>query len=319
MGCSLSKLTKLVHGVKAFADGFVHAPQPPAVPAARPRIGVALGGGFARGLAHVGVLKVLEEEGIPVDFVAGTSVGAVIGAMYCSGVSVKEMVEISALVRFRDFARWTVSRFGFCSNDRMVPFLHKLVKCANFEDLKIPLAVTATDFVTGEGVLFRSGPLVDAIRASCAYPGMFLPVNVNGRLLIDGLLAYPVPSVPLKQMGADRVISVYLSAHWVNGKGPRHIFDVIGQCFSIAQARMCDTWKAASDAVLEPDVSGFGYDQFERAPELIQVGESVARAALPELRKWLEAAPAAAVKPDRRRAAKLATQAAHLGPSEVKA
>jgi NTE family protein len=244
-------------------------------------------------------------------------VGAVIGAMYCSGVSVREMIEVAGLVRFRDFARWTVSRFGFCSNDRMAPFLAKLIKCTKFEDLKTPLIVTATDFVTGEPVLFRSGPLVDAIRASCAYPGMFLPVNVNGRLLIDGLLAYPVPSEPLKQAGADRVISVHLAAHWVNNKGPRHIFDVIGQCFSIAQSKMCGAWQAASDIVLTPNVSGFGYDQFERAPELIAFGEKVAREAVPQMKAWLEL-PQPLTNP-LGKLPKLAPQPAAMGVSEVKA
>ncbi len=314
----MGKLSQVVRTVRAFTDAFVHPGAPEDVSFARPRIGLALGGGFARGLAHVGVMKVLDEEGVPIDYIAGTSVGAVMGAMYCSGVSVREMIELAALVRFRDFARWTVSRFGFCSNDRMAPFLTKLLKCGTFEELKTPLIVTATDFVTGEPVLFRDrGPLVEAIRASCAYPGMFLPLNINGRLLIDGLLAYPVPSEPLKSSGADRVISVYLSAHWVNNKGPRHIFDVIGQCFSIAQAKMCGAWQAASDVVLTPDVSGFGYDQFERAAELIAVGENVARQALPQIKSWL-AAPQPVAKPAAK-LPKLAPHSAGMGVSEVKA
>src|SRR5947209_7001546 len=167
--------------MRAFKDALAQ-PLPPVAAHPRPRVGVALGGGFARGMAHVGVLKALEDEGIPIDYIAGTSVGAVIAAMYASGVSTKEMSELAALVRFKDFARWTVSRFGFCSNDRMGPFLAKLLKCKTFEELRVPLAVVATDFVTGDPVVFQSGSLVDAIRASCAYPGMFLPVNVNGRL-----------------------------------------------------------------------------------------------------------------------------------------
>ena len=283
----MANFNQLVRSVRAFTDAFLNTPTKPAIPFQRPRIGVALGGGFARGLAHVGVLHVLEEEGIPVDFVAGTSVGAVLGAMYCSGVSVREMIEVAHLVRFRDFARWTVSRFGFCSNERMVSFLAKLVKCSTFEELKIPLAVTATDFVTGEGVVFRSGSLCEAIRASCAYPGMFLPIQSNGRLLVDGLLAYPVPAQPVREMGAQRVISVYLSAHWFDKRGPRHVFDVIGQCLSIAQSRMAHIWKAESDVVIEPNLIGFGYDAFERAPEIIRVGEEAARRFVTEMRRWL--------------------------------
>jgi NTE family protein len=284
----LNKIGKVARTVKAFARELSR-PRPitPISPVKTPAVGIALGGGFARGLAHVGVLKVLEEEGIPISFVAGTSVGSVIGAAYCSGVSAKELEEIASLVRFKHFARWTISRLGIASNDRMTGFLKKVVKARTFEELRIPLAVTATDFVTGDPVVFRSGDLIDPVRASCAYPGMFLPVNINGRLLIDGLLAHAVPTVPLRDMGADRVVGVYLSAHWVNLTGPRHVFDVIGQCFSIAQQKMCGLWESAADLILTPDVRGFSYDGFERANELIAAGEAVTRAALPKIKAWM--------------------------------
>jgi NTE family protein len=286
----MNSIGKVVRGIRAFARELsrpLETSNHNLVSSQRPSIGIALGGGFARGLAHIGVLKVFEEEGIPIDFVAGTSVGSVIGAAYCSGISAKELEEVAALVRFKHFARWTISRFGIASNDRMTGFLQKILKVRTFEELKIPLAVAATDFVSGDGVVFRSGPLIDPVRASCSYPGMFLPVNIGGKLLVDGMLAHAVPTVPLREMGADRVIGVYLSAHWVNLKGPRHVFDVVGQCFSIAQQKMCGIWEAAADAVLTPDVRGFSYDGFERAPELIAAGEQVARAALPKIKSWL--------------------------------
>jgi NTE family protein len=287
----MNPLEKIVRSVQAFGRELRRPHQKDdAVPQASPRrplIGVALGGGFARGLAHIGVLKVLEEEQIPIDFIAGTSVGSVIGAAYASGVSAKELAEIAGLVRFKDFSRWTFSRFGIFSNDKMALFLTKFLRCKSFEDLRIPLAVTATDILTGEPVVFTSGDMVDPVRASCAYPGMFLPVNVNGRLLVDGLLAHGVPAAPLRQMGAEKVIAIYLSAHWVKPKGPRHVFDVIGQCFSIAQTRMCGPWKAASDVILEPAIGEFGYDDFNRAPDLIRAGEVVARAAMPQIREWI--------------------------------
>src|SRR5438105_6418210 len=168
----MSQLSKFVRSVKAFRKEIAQVKAPGIRP--RPKIGLAFGGGFARGIAHVGVLKVLEEERIPVDFIAGTSVGSFIGAMYCSGVSAKELEEIASLVRFKDFARYTLSRMGFVSNDRMSGLLKKLLKAKTFEECRIPLAVAATDFITGDPVVFREGDLVDAVRASCAYPGMFL-------------------------------------------------------------------------------------------------------------------------------------------------
>lgn len=289
---TMNQFSRIARSLKAFTDELSRphiAIQPVSKLLPRPKIGLALGGGFARGMSHIGILKVLEEENIPIDFIAGTSVGAIIGAAYCKGLSVKEMEEIACLVRFKDFARWTLSRFGMCSNDRMAGFLHKLLNhTRTFEELKIPLAVTATDFVTGEAVVFKSGPLIDAVRASCAYPGMFLPVNINGRLLVDGLLGYSVPATPVRKMGADKVIAVHLSGHWVQKKGPRHVIDVIGQCFSIAEGKMCGLWQADTDVILEPPVGEFGYDAFERSPEMIEIGMQVTRAALPVIHSWLQ-------------------------------
>lgn len=270
-------------------------------------IGLALGGGFARGIAHVGVLKVLEEENIPIRYIAGTSVGALIGAAYCSGLSAADLEEVATRVRFKHFARWTLSRYGFASNQRMIGFLNRILKVKTFEELRIPLAVTATDFSSGEGVVFHSGPLVDPVRASCAYPGMFLPVKIRGRLLIDGMLSYTVPTTPLRQMGADRVLAVHLKGRWSNGEGPRHLFDVIGQCFAIAQEMNCHVWKQAADLVLEPDVNGYKYDAFEFAAELVRAGEIVTRAALPEIRQWLQPEPTRTPKPLKPRSASPAT------------
>jgi NTE family protein len=281
-------LGKVIRSVQAF--GRELSRRSSATEAKRiPAIGVALGGGFARGIAHIGVLKVLEEEGIPVRMIAGTSVGAIMGAAYCSGLTIAELEEIAHKVRFTTFARWTISRFGFASNDRMVAFLKQHLKVHNFEDLRIPLGVTATDFNTGKGRVFTSGPIIDPVRASCAYPGMFLPVEIHGSWLVDGMLSYPVPTVPLREMGAERVLAVQLKGQWSKTNAPRHYFDVIGQSFAIAQEMMSSMWRSAADVVIEPDVAGFDYDDFKRADQLIRVGEQAMRRALPEVRKWLEA------------------------------
>ncbi len=287
-------LRKLVGSVRDFGRDMAGMPAA-AVPAKVPSIGLALGGGFARGIAHIGVLKVLEEENIPVGFVAGTSVGALIGAAYCSGVSPAELEQIASHVRFRDLARWTLSRYGFASNLRMINFLNKVLKVKTFEELRIPLAITATDFASGEGLVFRTGPLADPVRASCAYPGVFLPVTINGRLLVDGMLAHALPTQPLRDMGADRVIAVSLRSSWATGEAPKHIFEVIGQCFAIAQNMNSALARQSADLVIEPDVTGYRYDDFEHSAELVLLGERTTRAALPEIHKWLEAA--AEVKP----------------------
>ena len=290
----MKSLGKIIRSVQAFGRELSRRPEE--VPPPEIGLGLALGGGFARGIAHVGVLKVLEEENIPIRYIAGTSVGALIGAAYCSGLSPEELEQVATRVRFKHFASWTLSRYGFASNQRMIGFLNSILKVKTFEELRIPLAVTATDFSSGEGVLFHSGPLVDPVRASCAYPGMFLPVKIRGRQLIDGMLSYTVPTAPLRQMGADRVLAVHLKGRWTTGEGPRHLFDVIGQCFSIAQEMNCHVWKQAADLVIEPDVNGFKYDAFEHSAALVRAGEEVTRAAIPEIRKWLQAEPARATR-----------------------
>lgn len=289
----MNSLGKIIRSVQAFGRELSRqaAPILPVRTSRTPAIGLALGGGFARGIAHVGVLKVLEEEGIPVRMVAGTSVGALIGAAYCSGVTVDELTAMAHNVRFTTFARWTLSRCGFASNDRMISFLTRFLKVKTFEDLRIPLGVTATDFNTGEGVVFHSGSMIDPVRASCAYPGMFLPVQIRGRYLVDGMLSHPVPTRPVREMGADRVLAVHLKGTWANGGAPRHLFDVIGQSFAIAQDAMSALWRQAADLVIEPDVAGFAYDDFKRADELIRVGEVAMRQALPGVRKWLATTP----------------------------
>lgn len=284
-------VNRIVRSVRAFSRELT---RPVASQPQRLKLGVALGGGFARGIAHIGVLKVLEEENIPVDYVAGTSVGAIIGAAYCGGMTANELAEMAGTLRFGDFARLTFSRYGFYNNDRMVRFFARVLKQHTFEDLVIPLAITATEFRTGEAAVFTRGALVDPIRASCAYPGMFLPVEIDGHSYIDGMLAYAVPTTPLRQMGADRVVGIYLSAHWNNARPPRHVFEVIGQCFSIAQSKLSESWAKDANLVIEPDVEGFGYDCFERASELIAVGETAMRAVLPQVRAMLNLPPMSA-------------------------
>ena len=252
-----------------------------------PKIGLALSGGFVRGIAHIGVLKVLEDQGIPIHCVAGSSVGALIGAIYCSGVRAGEMAEIACCSRRRRSAELAISRYGFLSSRRMIKFLGKVLRASTFEELEIPLAVTATEISTGQPVVLRSGSLVDAVRASCAYPGVFPPVKAGGRLLMDGGLTHPVPIQPVHQMGPDRVIAVHLRTRTGLG-GSRKILDVIGRCFNIVQQRSETSWRLGADLVVEPEVRNFRYNDFGRINDLLRAGEAAMRALLPEVLGWFE-------------------------------
>jgi NTE family protein len=278
----LDWLKKAVAGVRRFA----YAPPRPAARIVQPRLGLALGGGFARGIAHIGVLRVLEENGIPVHAIAGTSVGALIGAAYACGTPLAAMEERARATRFKDFARWTLSWLGLASNLPLESYLRKMCIANRFEELKLPLAIAATDLETGEPVYFTSGELGPALRASCAYPGLFLPVEHGGRTLVDGFLAAPVPVEALRTMGADLVVAVYLATASPDGK-PRSVADVIGRSFSIMQRHAHQNWRRDADLVIEPDVTAFAWDDFEKTPEMIAAGEAAARAAVPKLRAML--------------------------------
>ena len=182
-------LQNAVDRVREFAYTEPVAAEPPA----RPRIGVALGGGFARGIAHLGVLRVLEQEQIPVDFIGGTSAGAMLAIAYASGHAIHEIVAQAKATRFKDFGNWKLSWLGLASNQKLEHYPRKYLGVSTFEDLKIPLVIAATDLGTGEPAYFSRGALGPALRASCAYPGMFVPVEIEDRIYVDGFLAAPVP------------------------------------------------------------------------------------------------------------------------------
>jgi len=273
-------LQSAVERFREFAYG-----QPEQARLQRRRVGLALGGGFARGIAHIGVLKVFQENGIPIDYLAGTSVGALVAAAYASGVSLEQMERQAAATQFKDFGRWTPSWMGLATNDRLERYLRRFSPVTSFEELKIPLAIAATDLLTGEAVYFTEGPLGPALRASCAYPGLFLPVEYQGRTLVDGFLVAPVPVDAVRRMGADVVIGVYLES---GGDLPlKSVTDVIGRSFSIVQRHAHRNWCEKSDLMIEPNVKSFLWDNFEKSPELIAAGEAAARAALPRIRAAL--------------------------------
>jgi NTE family protein len=253
-----------------------------------------VGGGFARGLAHIGVIRVLEENGIPIHCLAGTSVGSIIAGAYASGASVDEMTAVARKVRWKDFASWTLSTKGLASNKRMEAFLKRTFRSLRFEDLQRPLAVVATDLRTGKPVVFTAGELVPAVRASCAYPGLFLPVAYQGAWLTDGGLVEAVPTKAVRELGADLVIGVSLES--INPEvAPQNVMDVLSRSLSIAQRTAEPVWRAHADAVVEPVVNGYRWDEFERADELVAAGEKAMRAVLPAVQRLLEPRRAVAV------------------------
>ena len=264
---------------------FAYAETPAPTPSERPPIGVALGGGFARGIAHLGVLRVFQEEGIPVDYMGGTSAGALLATAYASGHSIAEIVGQARATRFRDFGNWRLSWMGLASNQRLEHYPRKFLGVTTFEDLRLPLVIAATDLSTGEPVYFSHGKLGPALRASCAYPGMFVPVEIDGRLLVDGFLAAAVPVDAVRSLGADIVIAVFLES--ASNRRPNSIVDVIGLSFAILQRHADLEWRRKAEIIIEPVVKDFLWDDFDKTPELLAAGEAAARAALPKIRALL--------------------------------
>ncbi len=252
----------------------------------RPRVGLALGGGFARGIAHIGVLKALCDAKIPIDCIAGTSVGALIAAAYATGVPLDKMQRRAVATRFADFGKWRLSRMGFASNERIERYLYQISLFTRFEQTKIPLAIAATDLGSGEAVYFTDGEIGPALRASCAYPGLFLPVEHQGRILVDGFLAAPVPVDAVKRMGADFVIAVWLESAG-KGEQPDNMVEVISRSFAIMQRGADARWRRKADAVIEPDVFHFAWDDFQQTPQLIAAGEAATRSVIPKIRAAL--------------------------------
>ena len=247
------------------------------------RIGLALGGGFARGIAHIGVLRVLERNRIPISVIAGVSSGAIVAGAAASGATADEIEKVALSMKFRDIAKWTLNLRGLAGNDRMIAFLARLLKVNRFEDMKIPLAIVATDLVRAKPVTFHGqGDVVFPIRASCAYPGLFLPLRHEGRLLVDGFVSMEVPAEVLPQLGANYVISVVIP----NNDGIEdygNMFSVVSRCFQVMSARAESGWRRHSDVVIAPAVANMAWDSFPSAKRLIQLGEHAAEAAMPEI------------------------------------
>src|SRR5216683_816481 len=241
----------------------------------RPRVGLALAGGFARGIAHLGVLRVLREAEIPIDCVSGTSVGALIAIGYCAGASLEEMAKVGETTSFADFGRWTPSWLGLATNRRMEKYLARFTTAKTFEELRTPLAIATTDINAGVSVYYSHGPIAPPLRASCAYPGLFVPIQFEGRTLVDGALL----------LGTDVVIAVYLEAGTV--EQPRTFTDVLSRAFNIVQRHSDLAWRTQADVIIEPDVKSFVWDDFSRTPEMVAAGEAAALAALPQIRAVL--------------------------------
>jgi len=272
-------LSNAANRLRAFAYGGENPDAP------KPRVGLALSGGFARGIAHIGVIRTLLAAKIPIDFISGTSVGALIGAAYCSGSPLEEMERIGSTTTFADFGRWTPSWIGLATNQRLEKYLARFTPFTQFEQLKTPLSIATTDLNAGITVYYAHGPIAPPLRASCSYPGLFVPIQFDGRTLVDGFLTSPVPVEGCFLQGADIVIAVHLDPG--NLEQPRTFTDVLSASFNIIQRHADVAWRQQADVIIEPDVQHFVWDDFSKTPQMVAAGEAAALAAIPQIRAAL--------------------------------
>lgn len=256
----------------------------------RPRVGLALSGGAARGMAHVGVLRVLEENGIPIDMVAGTSAGAIVGGAYAAGLSVEEIAQFGLSLRWRDMGRMTLSRLGLQSNQRLEEFMRVHLPRSRFEELELPFAAVATDLTTGDVVVMsETGDVPFAIRASCAIPGWYVPVtDETGRQLVDGGLVANLPASEARALGADIVIAVDVNSEGAKFMGPpRSALGIVMQSMMVIQRTVVRHQSVDADVMIRPLVGHLRWDEVRRAQEFIDAGEEAARLAVPEIKQIL--------------------------------
>lgn len=258
----------------------------------RKKIGLALSGGAARGFAHVGVLKAFAEHQIPVDCIAGTSAGSVVGAAYASGLSVAEIIEIGRKINWRRAAGFSFSPKGLLSNQPMGAFINQHFPAQKFEDLPIPFAAIACDLETGKEVVLKdTGDLAIAVRASCAIPGVFVPIEINGRRLIDGGVVAAVPTKAVRKLGAEIVIAVDVLACGATYWGtPSTLLGIFFQSAMMLLRAASKAHHYRADVVIVPDIAHLRPDEIGRMDEFIKAGESAALEKIEEIKTLIESA-----------------------------
>lgn len=261
---------------------------PPVVALRPPRLGLALGGGAARGFAHVGVIQVLEQNGIRPDMVIGTSAGSLVAALYASGLNAAELERAALAMEEATLTDWTLPFLGrgMLRGEALSRYVRKAVNGKLIEQMQIPLGVLATDLSNGQGIVFRRGDTAQAVRASSAVPGVFSPVPIAGREYVDGGLVAPVPVRQARDMGAEVVLAIDISSA-PDGNRADGSLEVLLQTFAIMGQSINRHELADADVVVRPALKGVGSADFAARKRSIEAGRAAMKAALPQLQAQL--------------------------------
>ena len=267
---------------------------PPVAPLARVhlKIGLALGGGAAKGFAHIGVIKMLEASGIHPDVVAGTSAGSVVGALYASGMDAFTLQQTAFGLDEAKIRDVRLFSGGLVQGQALQDYVNQLVHKQPIEQLKMPFAAVATELETGTRMVFVRGNTGRAVRASSSIPGVFEPVELHGKHYVDGGVVSPIPVDAARQLGADFIIAVDISAA-PDGTNPQGMMGIVGKSIDIMGRQLAAQESARADVVIRPDLRGIGTTDFEQKNQAILAGEKAALAAIPLIRSKLAAMIAA--------------------------
>lgn len=249
---------------------------------------LALGGGFSRGFAHLGVLEVLEQERIPLAAIVGTSIGALLGAAYADGIPVRELCDLGRRVRVRDFLRFKAPGKDGQRKDCIGQFIQNWFRAKAVEELPLPTAIVTTDLDTGAPYVFATGPLETALRASCAFPGLVKPVPHEGRMLADGCIVAPVPTAIAARLNGGCVFGVSVGSNSASSFASENVVKVFDPVFGTSQrSELEPSWSRHADILLEPLVHHIDWNDFSRVDEAFTAGAEAARMALPAVRDLL--------------------------------
>lgn len=241
------------------------------------KVGLALGGGVVLGAAHVGVLKAIRELGIKVDFVTGTSIGAFVAALYAFGKTINDLESIAMDLEWVDTASLALSQYGLLSNQKLGEIVRNFIGDARFGKAKVKLGMVASDVVTGDRVKLTRGKVADAVMASSCIPGIFNPVRIRGKMLIDGGLLENVPIMLAREMGAEMIIAVDLFTASHSHRTPDNLVDLLLNTYYSAMINAARPYNEFADVVITPDLSEFNLLSTDQIPAIIETGYQAAK------------------------------------------
>jgi NTE family protein len=257
------------------------------MPQKQKKISLVLGAGSARGLAHIGVIQVLEENNVPIDCIVGSSMGAMVGGVYACGVDMKMLGRMLQHMDMNILFDLKIPRIGFIAGNKISDFLNLLTKKKRFEDLELPLAMVATDLISGQEVVMREGSIAEAIRASISIPGVFCPVKREGMVLVDGAVLNRLPVETAHNLGASSIVAVDVSFSESKQVIVNNAMDVIMTSLDLMQKQQFDLIYDKADILIQPEVGNFSPRDFNRVGDLIALGRKAAEDKIEEIKKAL--------------------------------